>query len=244
MTVGQSDSRTVGHRARTVMTAGALILAASPTVRLSGQVGYDPSHSPFRDVLRGTGVRFATGYLGGGRGSVPVGLSGGPTFGVRFEASLSRVVSFTAGVTYGQTTRFIVFPYDSAAKRTKGPFDSHVVLTDLGLQVSLTGAKTFHGLMPYVGGLFGLAFGQDLRADTSGYRFGSKLTITPGVGVRWYPARRFSVQADARAVFWKLNYPITYKDLAADGSRVLTIAASESEWTTHSWISLGLGWTF
>jgi len=226
------------------MTAGALFLSVGPTVRLSGQVGYDPSHSPFRDVRRGAGVRFATGYLAGGRGTVPVGLSGGQTFGVRFETSLSRVVSFTAGVAYGQTTRFIVFPYDSAAKRTKGPFDSHVVLTDLGLQLSLTGAKTFHGLMPYLGGSLGLAFGHDLRADTSGYRFGSKLTIAPGVGVRWYPARRISVQADARAVFWKLSYPITYKDLAADGSRVRMVAASESEWTTHSWLSLGVGWTF
>ena len=98
--------------------------------------------------------------------------------------------------------------------------------------------------MPYLSGSFGLAFGHDPRADTSGYRFGSKLTIAPGVGVRWYPARRISVQADARAVFWKLSYPITYKDLAADGSRVRMVAASESEWTTHSWLSLGVGWTF
>jgi hypothetical protein len=222
----------------------AVFLTARPAGRLSAQVGYDPSHSPFRDVRRGVGVRFATGYLSGGRGTVPVGLSGGPTFGVRFETSLSRVVAFTAGVAYGQTTRFIVFPYDSAAKRTKGPFDSHVVLTDLGLQLSLTGAKTFHGLLPYVGASTGLAFGRDLRADTSGYRFGSKLTIAPGVGVRWYPARRVSVQADTRALFWKLNYPITYKDLAADGSRVLKVTATQSEWTTHSWISLGVGWTF
>ncbi len=181
MTGGRTNTRTVGRRARAVMIAGALLLSVSPTDRVSCQVGYDPSRSPFRDVRRGSGVRFVTGYLGGGRGTVPVGLSGGPTYGVRLETSLSRVVSFTAGVAYGQTTRFIVFPYDSAGKRTKGPFDSHVVLTDLGLQLSLTGAKTFHGLMPYVGGSFGLAFGRDLRADTSGYRFGSKLTIAPGV---------------------------------------------------------------
>src|SRR2546427_3460367 len=116
MMVGRSDGRTAGQMRRAVAVGAAVVLSVGPTVRLSGQVGYDPSHSPFRDVRRGAGVRFATGYLAGGRGTVPVGLSGGQTFGVRFETSLSRVVSFTAGVAYGQTTRFIVFPYDSAAK--------------------------------------------------------------------------------------------------------------------------------
>jgi len=43
---------------------------------------------------------------------------------------------------------------------------------------------------------------------------------------------------------WKLNYPITYKDLAADGTRVLPVTAPESDWTTHYWLSLGVGWTF
>ncbi len=223
---------------------GAVLLTARPADRLSAQVGYDPSHSPFRDVRRGAGLRFVTGYLGGDRGTVPVGLSDGATFGVRFETSLGRVATFTAGFSYGGTTRFIVFPYDSAGKRTKGPFDANVVLADLGLQLSLTGAKTYHGFTPYVGGSLGLAFGRDLPADTSGYRFGTKLTLAPGVGLRWYPARRFSVQADLRALFWKLSYPITYRDLAADGTRVLALTASESDWTTHSWISLGVGWTF
>src|SRR3989442_3279559 len=234
MRAGQSDCRTVGRTMRPASVVVALLLSVSPTVRLSSQVGYDPSHSPFRDAQRGAGVRFATGYLGGGRGTVPVGLSAGPTFGVRFESSLSRVATFTAGFSYGRTTRFIVFPYDSAGKRTKGPFDANVVLADLGLQLSLTGAKTFHGFLPYVGGSLGLAFGRDLPADTSGYRFGTKLTIAPGAGLRWYPARRFSVQADARALFWKLNYPITYRDLATDGTRVLALTAPQSDWPTHS----------
>ena len=223
---------------------GAVLLSGRPAGRLCAQVGYEPGHSPFRDVRRGSGLRLATGYLGGDRGTVPVGPSDGATVGVRFETTLGSVASFTAGFAYGRTTRFIVFPYDSAGKRTTGPFDASVVLADLGLQLSLTGAKTFHGFLPYVGGSLGLAFGGNLPADTSGYRFGTKLTLAPGVGLRWYPARRFSVQADARALFWKLNYPITYKDLAADGTRVLPLTAPESDWTTHSWISLGVGWTF
>jgi len=242
---GQAVRQSGGRWLRlAVGLGGAVLLTAPPADCLSAQVGYDPSHSPFHDVRRGAGLRFATGYLGGDRGTVPVGPSEGPTFGLRFETSLGPVASFTAGFSYGRTTRFIVFPYDSAGKRTKGPFDANVVLADLGLQLSLTGAKTVHGLLPYVGGSLGLAFGSAQPADTSGYRFGTKLTVAPGAGLRWYPSRRFSVQADARALLWKLNYPITYKDLAADGTRVLPVTAPESDWTTHYWLSLGVGWTF
>src|SRR2546428_360164 len=164
---GQAVRQSGGRWLRlAVGLGGAVLLTAPPADRLSAQVGYDPSHSPFHDVRRGAGLRFATGYLGGDRGTVPVGPSEGPTFGLRFETSLGPVASFTAGFSYGRTTRFIVFPYDSAGKRTKGPFDANVVLADLGLQLSLTGAKTVHGLLPYVGGSLGLAFGSAQPADT------------------------------------------------------------------------------
>src|SRR2546422_6058844 len=117
---GQAVRQSGGRWLRlAVGLGGAVLLTAPPADRLSAQVGYDPSHSPFHDVRRGAGLRFATGYLGGDRGTVPVGPSEGPTFGLRFETSLGPVASFTAGFSYGRTTRFIVFPYDSAGKRTK-----------------------------------------------------------------------------------------------------------------------------
>src|SRR2546425_12831335 len=171
-------------------------------------------------------------------------MTNGVTFGARYEAWMGKSMSFTAGLAYAQTTRYIVDPFLNDSVRKSGPIDNDVILADLGLQLSLTGAKTFHGFLPYVGGSLGLAFGRDLPADPSAYRFGTKLTIAPGAGLGWYPARRFSVQADARALFWKLNYPITYRDLATDGTRVLALTAPQSDWTTHSWISLGVGWTF
>ena len=68
-----------------------------------------------------------------------------------------------------------------------GPIDNDVVLADVGLQLSLTGGKSFHGLQPYVGGTLGLAFGSTIVADTSGYQFGTKFTYGPEAGMRWYP---------------------------------------------------------
>src|SRR5439155_1573941 len=69
--------------------------------------------------------------------------------------------------------------------------------------------------------------------------------LAPQAGVRWYPARRVSVRADFRLVLWKLRYPLGYKQPSpVDGGRVLPLDASLDEWTSHPWITIGLGWTF
>jgi hypothetical protein len=230
-------------RLRALLIAAGL-LSAYPPIRLPAQVGYDPGRSPFRDVRGGSAVRFLVGYLGGDRGTVPVGPSDGTTFGVRLEMSLGRVTTLTAGFAYGQTTRYIVDPNKDSVSRRSALMDNGIALVDLGIQLSLTGAKTFHGVMPYVGASLGLATGKSLPTDTSGYVFRTKLTVAPGAGLRWYPARRLSIQADLRAVFWKLSYPIAFKAPAPDGSRVLALTDPETDWTTHPWISLGVGWTF
>src|SRR5439155_98207 len=77
-----------------------------------------------------------------------------------------------------------------------------------------------------------------------GYDFGTKLTVGPGAGLRWYPARRLSVRTDFRLVLWRLKYPLGYKQPSPDGSRVLSLDAPLTEWTAHPWITIGLGWTF
>ena len=221
-----------------------LLLAIVPSFRLAAQVGHDPSHSPYRDVRRGATLVLTFGHLGGSRGGPGVGISDGPTGGLRYEASFGALGA-ALGIAYGHTTRFVVDPTKDSVSRKSGPFDTDVVLADAALQLSLTGRKTWHGLAPYVGGALGVAVGGGSPPDPSGYNFGNKLTLAPQAGVRWYPARRVSVRADFRLVLWKLRYPLGYKQPSpVDGGRVLPLDASLDEWTSHPWISIGLGWTF
>src|SRR3989449_5040356 len=187
-----------------------LLLAIVPSFRLAAQVGHDPSHSPYRDVGRGATLVLTFGHLGGSRGGPGVGISDGPTGGLRYEASFGALGA-ALGIAYGHTTRFVVDPTKDSVSRKSGPFDTDVVLADAALQLSLTGRKTWHGLAPYVGGALGVAVGGGSPPDPSGYNFGNKLTLAPQAGVRWYPARRVSVRADFRLVLWKLRYPLGYK---------------------------------
>ena len=57
----------------------------------AAQVGHDPSHSPYRDVRRGATAVLTFGHLGGSRGGPGVGISDGPTGGLRYEASFGAL---------------------------------------------------------------------------------------------------------------------------------------------------------
>src|SRR6059058_5527711 len=110
----------------------------------AAQVGHEPSHSPYHDVRRGGVWVLTFGYLGGSRGSVGVGLSDGKTGGIRYEV-LFGAIGASLGLAYGRTTRFVVDPFKDTLSRRSGPVDNDVVLADAGLQLLLTGRKTWRG---------------------------------------------------------------------------------------------------
>jgi hypothetical protein len=243
---GPAVRRSGGRWIRRTATLGAaLFLSVSPTVRPSAaQVGHDPGHSPYRDVRRGGVGLITAGYFGGSRGRAGVGISNGPTGGLRYERWLGGAIGVSFGLAYGQTTRFVVDPSKDSLTRKTGPHNTDVILADVGLQLVLTGQKTWRGFAPYLGAAVGMALGGGSPPDSSGYQFGNKVTLAPEAGVRWYPTRRVSVRTDFRLVLWRLHYPLSYQVPGPDGSSVLPPDARPNEWTAHPWITIGLGWTF
>lgn len=212
------------------------ILSTFPTV-LPAQAGHDPGDSPYHDIRRGLVLRVVGGYFGGTRGLAHVGATQGPTLGLRLEYAASGALTFTSGLSYARTTAFYVTAYDSLPSLI-GPNNSSILMLDLGVQISLTGGKTWHGVQPYVGATLGTAFGSQIAADTSGYDFGTKFTYAPEAGVRFYPSRRVSFELGGRMLAYRLSYPLTYR------LHVLPIPIPLDEGTFHPWWSVGLGWTF
>src|SRR5712671_6558127 len=227
-----------------------VFLSNIPTVQLSAQVGHDPAHSPYRDILLHPGPVVFVGHLGADRGVAGAGTSNALTFGARYEIPAGKTLHFQFTGAYLHGDRFIINPRaDSATPgRKTGPFTSDLAFVEIGMQLRLTGGKTWHGFAPYLGTGLGLVFDVNSPGDTtiSGYRFGTKLTPAFTTGVRWYPARRVMINADVRAQLWRLKYPISFHDStqASDGSRVLALTQPLNDWTLHPWISLGIGWIF
>lgn len=231
-------------------TGGVLFLSVLASWSLAAaQVGHDPGASPYRDIPLRPGPVLFVGYLTSDRGRAGAGLSDAVTFGARYEIPAGRALLFQFNTAYLSGDRFILDPRadsTSPARRT-GPFTSDVALIEIGLQLRLTGGKSWHGLSPYAGTALGLMFDVNSPGDTtgSGYKFGTKLTIAGATGVRWFPSRHVMINAEARAHLWRLKYPLSFHaDLASDGSRVVPLTEPLNDWTLHPWFSLGIGWTF
>jgi hypothetical protein len=231
------------------MIAGMFLLCVPP-LQLSAQVGHDPAHSPYHDILLHSGPVFFVGHLGADRGVAGAGTSNASTFGVRYEIPAGRTLHFQFTGAYLHGDRFIINPHadSSSPGRRTGPSTSDLALVDVGMQLRLTGGKTWHGIAPYMGTGLGLVFDVNSPGDTtsSGYHFGTKLTPAFSTGVRWYPARRVLVNVDIRAQLWRLKYPLSFHDTqqASDHSTVIPLTQTLNDWTLHPWISLGIGWIF
>lgn len=181
---------------------------------LAAQVGHDPERSPYRDITKSkTLTAFYSDFAGDG-GKIGVGPHNGHAIGGRAELRLSGPVTFGVSFAKGTLERLVVSADDSVANRVDGPVDQDMAFIEAGLQFNVTGRKSWHRLAPFVGMSIGLAIGKDLKtsqaADSSGYRFGSKIALTPSIGVNIHLSQTLGIRLEARQVFWKLKYPLSY----------------------------------
>src|SRR2546430_9226474 len=145
---------------------------------VAAQVGHEPAPSPYHDVRRGGVLVFTFGNLGGSRGSVGVGPSDGKTGGIRYEVPFGAVGA-SLGLAYARMDRFVVDPFTDTTSRKTGPFTDDVVLLDAGLQLILTGRKTWRGFAPDVGGVLGVAIGGTAPRDPPRDKIWQELNRSP-----------------------------------------------------------------
>src|SRR2546429_6373390 len=87
-----------------------LLLSILPALHLSAQVGHEPSHSPYHDIRRGGVGVITVGYLGGSRGGPGVGISDGPTGGLRYEGAFGNALGASLRVPSAHTPPFGLVP--------------------------------------------------------------------------------------------------------------------------------------
>jgi len=221
-----------------------LVALATPAT-LGAQVGHDPRHSPYRDVLKGHTISAVVGAFGGSGGSIEVGPHHGASYGARFDVRVSNPVQFAFTAARAELERVIQDPDAAPGERLRGTVPQNVYLFDVAAQFNLTGSKSWHRLMPYVGAGLGVAVGQKTRADTTRFNFGGKITLTPMVGARLFVSQTIRLRAEARAVFWRLSYPSSFGGSAVTSEDIALLPdGRDNEWVITPWVSLGLGVSF
>lgn len=223
------------------------LLAVRP---IAAQVGHPPGDSPFRDIRKGHTVTAVGGYFGGGGGQFNIGPHKGAVYGGRYDIRTGSTVQIGLGIAHGSVDRFIVNPFVLLANRRSGPVNQSLTLADIGFQLNVTGGKSWNRLAPFFAAGVGLAFAGDTPADTSRYDFGRKFYLAPSIGTRFFLSDRLHLRAEAKAVFWKLNYPTTFQAEPVEepgtpeNPNAVIPGDNLSEWTASPWLQIGVGFAF
>ena len=241
---------TAGLQSAFVRTASGSFSLMLLATLAQAQVGHSPGRSPYRDVEFGSSITPLMGRLSGDGGQVRVGPHNGNTYGVRFGFRMSGFIEGGLSASYMDLERFIVDADDSVATRVQGPVEQNVVLIEAALQFNITGGKTWHNLQPFVVGGLGYAFSSSTDADTSGFEFGKRFAISPGIGARYFIGRRIQLRLEARRHFWKLKYPASFLDEpddqpgTEDDPNAVIPDGRDNEWTSGWWLMGGIGFSF
>jgi hypothetical protein len=216
----------------------------------AAQVGHPPGDSPFRDIRKGHTLTAIGGYFGGSGGQFNIGPHKGAVFGGRYDIRTGSTIQIGLGISHGSVDRFIVDPFVRLVNRRSGPVKQSLTFAEIGLQFNVTGGKSWNRIAPFAGAGVGLAFAGGTPADTSRYEFGRKLYLAPNVGFRFFLSNRLHLRGEARAVFWKLNYPTTFQAEPSEepgtpeNPNAVIVGDNLSEWIASPWLQVGLGYAF
>jgi len=229
----------VRRRAQAVASVAVAVMALLCPRLVVAQVGHLPDRSPFEDVRFGQTLALLAGWYMPGRDLAGVAPRAGTLGELRYDIAVGGPASLYARYGMARGERDVLLPERPSSTRVFAtrPVSTHSV--DAGLDIALTGAKTWHRLVPSVFGGAGLV-GDFAKADTGGYRFGNKFTITWGGSLRFLPRRGVQLRADLTNRIFQYDYPDRYFVKAADTTSILSDTRRRSVWRGNWGASAGV----
>jgi len=193
-----------------------LLLVASvlfPANLVSQEASVD---SPFRWREKGFRIGLFSGYHAANRGSLDFAQGPAPVIGGKLRIRASSPLSLELGATYAPAERWVV---DAAAEGGPAIIDTVAagwLRADLGAQIALTGARTWHGIQPYglagAGFVFGINEGaSEFLADPALAPFRYDISTAPhlflGLGFEVFPAKKLGIGFEVRDYLIRMSSP-------------------------------------
>ena len=235
------------HASRTVWLLSLTLLAGAPEL-LAQQPTID---TPYRWIEQGMRFGVSPGYVMTSRGSLNIGPGSTPTAAARFRIRVSNPLTFEINTTYGNSNRYIVDPLADGGPAVVDTVSSGWLLAEAAVQFTFTGARTWHGIQPYLifggGGIFGLGeevspLEEELELEGFVYEIGSAPDFLAAGGVEWILSRTVGLSFEVRDHIWRLKAPEGFFS-----PEILQIilesgapAPSETEWTNNVEFSLSI----
>ena len=203
------------------------------------QVGHLPTASPYEDYKPGQTLSASGGWLAIKRDPAKVAPDATGFVSLRYDIGVGGPAYLFARYTVAPSTRNVFDPSKPAKTRLVNTVSATTSVVDLGLEIALTGQKTWHHLIPSLSGGLGIA-SDFAKADTGLYRFGTKFSFTYGLGLRYLLRSGYSVRVDATNYIWQYQYPERYFLKAADSTALLSDTKSRSVWRGNWGVSAGV----
>ncbi|MEO7040059.1 MAG: hypothetical protein ABI446_11920 [Gemmatimonadaceae bacterium] len=223
-----------------VLTAALLCLGIAP---LAAQVGNVPEKSPYQDFNFRQDFSLWGGYFSGNTGEAGIGPQSSAIFGVRYGLHIGGPASFAFRVGRAASIRNVIDPTKIGAARNLGQVSDPIWIADAGINLALTGQKSFHHVIPEVGVGGGVATSRN-KADVGGYRFGTGLAIHGTAGLKYVTHGPWGARLDVTDYFWQLSYPGAYFLAPAGGTAVLSARQVQNQWTQNPVLSFGITYIF
>jgi hypothetical protein len=167
-------------------------------------------------------------------------------FGARYGIQIGGPFGLEGSTSLLPTTRKLIDPSRDEGDRVIGSVDSRIVMLDARLRFSLTGNRTWQGIVPFLFAGGGVAFdvaGEDPAEETlladDRFDFGTSFVGLLGSGIRWYPGPRFVVRGDFTLSLWQLKTPRGFRSQERGFTGV-----EEKEWASGPGMSVGVGFRF
>lgn len=206
--------------------------------------------SPYRFIEKGQAVEPWVGYLftdptvALNADSVgEFGPQSAPIIGARYRGRLTGPLTGEVIVGFSPSERKVIDPVfndDSTVVRARPTGETAslpLLVVEAGMRLQLTGARTWRGFAPYVGGSGGVV--TWLKGHTSAelnqfeneqFDFGPGFALGLRAGTDWFVSPRVAVNAEVSDRLWKLSTPLAYR-IGND--------PVESEWTHNLGVSVG-----
>lgn len=206
----------------------------------AAQVGVLPARSPYRDIeFRQEWTTFA-GQFNARRDPAGVAPKGGTFAGERWAIRMGGPMYFTARLAGSVQDRTIVNPLLEEPARSRRSERLPILYADMGLEMQLTGPKTWHSLAPVIGGGLGLTADLKSKRDPGGFKFGQPLTLTFGAALKYLPRHGPNLRLDWSSFVYRIHYPDGYYIKSGEAPIVLGADVKKDLWRRNNVVTLGL----
>lgn len=224
---------------RPFLVASLTLVSLTAPAAARAQIGHLPDKSPYEDFKIGQTVTVMGGWLAVKRDLANVAPQANWLAGLRYDIGVGGPASLFARYLASPSERNLLAPSNPRPTRIIGTPAVTTHLIDGGLDLSLTGRKTWRHLMPSVNVGVGLA-SDFARADTGAYQFGTKFSFNYGFSLRILPKRGPQIRIDATSFLWQYQYPDRYFVRAADTTSILTDTRDREAWRGNWALSAGV----